>query len=187
VLFFGIFLRFAAVPGLDERPALRPRGTKTSQYQTFLGCNRYVDGAWEPQEGWDNPPGISAAGRAHMSLRAWAKIVTEMLRADAGQSTLLSQEQAQRLTTGQVLADASNKSTYALGWNVVAGGRSWGGTRVVFHTGTNTANHCIAWLGLEKGLGFLIAVNARDQGQISSSAMDELSTLLVREGRTMAG
>ena len=36
---------------------------------------------WLPCEACDNPPGLSAAGRAHMPLATWARIIQEFLRA----------------------------------------------------------------------------------------------------------
>jgi hypothetical protein len=110
-----------------------------------------------------------------MPLRAWARVVTEFLRADAGQSAMLGQEHAQKLTEPQVVMNGQGDS-YGLGWCVVAGGWGWGGARVVNHSGSNTLNHSIAWLSMTKGWGFLIVINASDvQGQITSNAMDELA------------
>ncbi len=114
-----------------------------------------LDGnTWTPRDNWDNPPGLSAAGRAHMPLESWAKIMQELLKANAGESTLISTESAAVLFEGVTPAGGPR---YAVGW--LMGARGWD-RFVAFHNGTNLANFATAELGLEGNVGFLIVMNA---------------------------
>lgn len=126
--------------------------------------------AWVACEACDNPPGLSAAGRAHMSITDWAKITQELMKADAGQSTLLDQANA-RIMFSNIL------DGYGLGWNMTT--RPWGG-RTANHEGSNNLNHSVAWLGLDNGVAFLAATNgARSQSPTSSAALDALVARLL--------
>jgi CubicO group peptidase (beta-lactamase class C family) len=132
--------------------------------------HRRVNGHWEPAPGLDNPPGLSSAGRAHMTLADWARVVQELMKADAGTSTLISAASGRKLTTG--LTPLAGTDTYALGW--IATTRPWAGGRVVVHDGSNTVNHSVAWVGLGNGLAFLAVTNAYDPGGKTAAAMDAL-------------
>lgn len=65
--------------------------------------HRLVGNTWVPCEACDNPPGLSSAGTLHMSLRSWGRITQELLLADQGRSTRLSQTTARFLTANTVL------------------------------------------------------------------------------------
>lgn len=123
--------------------------------------------AWVVCEACDNPPGLSAAGRSHMPMSDWARIVQELMKADAGTSTLVNQVDARRTVTG--VTPVTGGSPYALGWS--AGTRPWGG-RTVWHEGSNTTNHSVAWVGLDNGVAFLAATNASDD--FSGAALDAM-------------
>jgi D-alanyl-D-alanine carboxypeptidase len=126
--------------------------------------------AWVVCEACDNPPGLSAAGRSHMSMSDWARIIQELMKADAGTSTVVDQVDARRAVTGATPVTGGNP--YGLGW--ITGTRPWGG-RTVWHEGTNTFNHSVAWVGLDNGVAFLAATNAADNvGGTSSAAMDAM-------------
>jgi len=139
--------------------------------------------SWVPCEGCDNPPGLSAAGRAHMPLADWAAVITELLKADAGTSSLIGAANGRKLTTEHVGMPGGN--AYGLGWVVVAGGRPWGGPRVVTHEGSNTVNHSVAWLSLSRGFAVLAVTNAADlEGGLTSRALDALAARLIRYHQT---
>ena len=134
-------------------------------------AHSYQNGTWVPCEGCDNPPGLSAAGRAHLPLGDWAKLIREFLAAYDGTSTLLSPATGRALFTARVpLADTDG---YSLGWVLVT--RSWAGGPAATHEGTNTVNHSVAWLGLGRGIGVIAVTNAADltTGQ-TSLALDGL-------------
>lgn len=134
-------------------------------------AHRWNVNQWTPCEGCDNPPGLSSAGRAHMPMEDWARIVLEMLRADAAASSLIDQPTMRTVFTGAVAIPGGSDS-YALGWLVTT--RSWAG-RAATHTGSNTVNHSIAWLGLDTGVAFLAATNAGDlDGGRTGNALNAL-------------
>lgn len=137
--------------------------------------HRWNGSRWEVCEACDNPPGLSSAGRAHMPMAAWGRIVQEMMRAHAGQSTLVSQAEASRLFTGLTPVPGS-ANTYALGWLMTT--RSWGGLTAT-HSGSNTTNHSVAWVGLDSGVALLAATNGYD-GTASSRTAAALDALVAR-------
>jgi len=121
-------------------------------------AHSFQNGRWVPCEGCDNPPGLSAAGRAHLPLGDWARMIREFLVADAGGSALIKPATGRTLFTGRV--PLSGTDTYGLGWVLVS--RSWAGGRAAAHEGSNTVNHSVAWLGLGTGVGFMAVTNAAD-------------------------
>jgi CubicO group peptidase (beta-lactamase class C family) len=142
-------------------------------------AHRRSGSAWVACEGCDNPPGLSAAGRAHMPLADWAAIIAELLRADAGTSTLISPASGRKLTTEHV--GMAGGDSYAQGWVVVSGGRPWGGARVITHSGSNTVNHSVAWVSLSRGFAVLGVTNAADlDGGVTTRALDGLAGRLIR-------
>jgi len=141
-----------------------PAGNPVAHYRS--GAN------WIPcsAANCDNPPGLSAAGRAHMSMGDWSKIVRELLRADTGESTLISAANGRKLFTG--ITPIGGPDSYSLGWIMTT--RPWAGGdgRTATHSGSNTLNHSIAWLGMSEGVAFLAATNASDAG--TPAALDDL-------------
>lgn len=136
--------------------------------------HRLQGSSWVACEACDNPPGLSAAGRAHMPLAAWARIVQEMLRADAGTSTLISAANGRKLFTNHTPLP-STTDQYALGWIMTT--RPWAGAggRTATHSGSNVTNHSVAWLGLGNGVAFLALTNAADlTTHRSGQALDAL-------------
>lgn len=129
-------------------------------------------GAWVACEACDNPPGLSAAGRAHMRMGDWASIIQELLTADAGTSTMITPESGRKLFTGHTPLPPSTNS-YGLGWVIT--NRTWANGRTATHDGSNTTNHSVAWLGLEPGIAFIAATNAADlTGGTTGDALDAL-------------
>lgn len=128
-------------------------------------------GTWVPCEGCDNPPGLSAAGRAHLPLGDWARLIREFLVADAGTSTLIAPATGRDLFTARV--PLAGTDGYGLGWVLVT--RTWAGGRAAAHEGSNTVNHSVAWLGLGRGIGVIAVTNAADLiGGRTSQALDVL-------------
>lgn len=142
-------------------------------------AHRRSGGGWVPCEGCDNPPGLSAAGRAHMPLGDWAMVIAEALRADAGISTLIGAASGRKLVADHVGIPGGD--SYGLGWVIVSGGRPWGGARVVTHSGSNTLNHSVAWVSLSRGFAVLAVTNAADlDGGVTTRALDALAGRLIR-------
>lgn len=142
-------------------------------------AHRRSGSAWVPCEACDNPPGLSAAGRAHMSIGDWALVIAELLRADAGTSGLIGADNGRTLTEPRVGIPGGDG--YALGWVAVTGGRPWGGPRVVTHSGSNTVNHSVTWVSLSRGFAVLGVTNAADlDGGVTSRALDGLAGRLIQ-------
>jgi CubicO group peptidase (beta-lactamase class C family) len=138
--------------------------------------HRWQAGGWVACEACDNPPGLSAAGRSHMPIGSWARIVVEFLRAEAGASTLLTQANAQPLFAG-ITPTGTGTDQYALGWVMTS--RPWDG-RIATHAGSNLSNESVAWLGLNNGFALLAATNAGGPGGNSSAALNALIVRLLQ-------
>jgi CubicO group peptidase (beta-lactamase class C family) len=117
--------------------------------------HRLQGNTWTPCEACDNPSGLSSAGTVHMSLRSWARIIQELLLADAGRSPRLTQATARYLTTNAVPANGGG--SYGMGWGVTPGAQ-----RLVGHDGSNNLNHSRALVYLDGGVAFLLTTNAAD-------------------------
>jgi CubicO group peptidase (beta-lactamase class C family) len=100
----------------------------------------------------DNPPGLSSAGRVHMTLADWGKFAAEHLRAARGESTkLLTPASAKRLH------HPIGNGNYALGWGVPA--VDWLNPPVLAHAGSNTMWRAEIWIVPERNVAFLVTVN----------------------------
>ncbi len=126
-------------------------------------------GAWVACEGCDNPPGLSAAGRSHMSIGDWARFIQQMMAADAGRSTLITQANQRNVFTGHTPM-AGQGDMYGMGWIITS--RPWAGGRTATHEGSNNLNHSVAWLGFGADVAFLAATNAADA--TTGAALDDL-------------
>ncbi|MFN2316672.1 MAG: serine hydrolase [Gemmatimonadales bacterium] len=134
--------------------------------------SHYLSGnTWIPAEAFDNHPGMSSAGTGHMPLRGWARIIQELLLADQGRSTLLTQTTARYLTTNAV--PPGGGGSYGMGWVIPSGGR------YATHDGSNTRNHSRAWMYLDTGVAYLMTTNAADlAGGRSGAALGALQQRL---------
>lgn len=131
-------------------------------------------GTWIPCEACDNPPAASPAGTMHMSLASWARIIQELMLADQGRSTLLTQATARQLTTQQV--PPGSGVPYAMGWIVT---NPTPGSRIITHDGSNTYNHARATVALDTGVAFLITINAGDlDGGSTGAALTAMNNRL---------
>jgi CubicO group peptidase (beta-lactamase class C family) len=128
--------------------------------------HRRTGGTWVACDACDNRPGLSAAGTLHMPLRSWARIIQELLLADRGRSSMLSQTMARTLTTNAVPAGGGR--AYGMGWTL-AGTPS---QRVVGHDGSNTTNHSRAMMYPDNGYAILITMNAAEIEGITSDALN---------------
>lgn len=137
--------------------------------------HRRVSGQWVVCEACDNPPGLSSAGTMNATLGAWARIIQEVLRADAGESQVMTQTTARFLLSP--LVPFGTNATYGIGW--IVNGRAAG------HDGSNTTNHSRASLFLDPGVAFLMTTNAGDlDGGLSGAALTALQQRLDRYWQT---
>ena len=124
----------------------------------------------------DNPPVLSPAGRAHMSMADWALWAQAVLRGAAGLPSPWSVATARTLVTPAVRVNS--RQSYAFGWLTTH--RSWAGRsgRVLTHAGSNGKNWAVAWLAPDAGFGVLVASN--DGTEAASRAADRVAVRLAR-------
>jgi len=136
-----------------------------------------ADGTPAPQNGpsIDNPPAMGPAGTVHASLADWARFIAEHLAGPAGKGKLLKAETYRHLHTPVLGGD------YAFGWKTLD--QSWGG-KVITHNGSNTMNHCAAWLSPEKGFAMIACTN--QGGEAAPKALNEVVLLLLSAGAAQA-
>ncbi|MGE0554318.1 MAG: serine hydrolase [Gemmatimonadales bacterium] len=137
-------------------------------------------GGWTVCEACDNS-WATGSGKIHMSLPDWARVIHEILKADAGESTLLGQGAAQGLTTPASTINAS--TAYGFGWVVFTGIAQ----RVVTHDGSNNRNRSRSLVYLTSGVAYLITTNAGDpaaNGGAPNAAANAMVTRLQQYWQT---
>jgi CubicO group peptidase (beta-lactamase class C family) len=116
---------------------------------------RLADGSWTVLEGFDLPPMFNSAGTMHMSLASWGRFVREVLRVEAGTSTVAPAAIA-RQTTSAIIPTVSTNS-YGMGWDVFT--RPWANGKVLYHTGTNQGNGSLTYVAPLRNVAFLVTTN----------------------------
>lgn len=135
----------------------------------------WQNGEWRVREAHDNPPVYASAGGAHMTLDGWSRFLQEVLRMEAGTSSLAPLA-IQRETTASITSTGSD--AYGLGWFITS--RSWAGGRTLTHNGTNTAFGSVTWMAPLRGFAVLATTNSWDSvGNRSATAMDVLVGRLI--------
>lgn len=132
-------------------------------------------GSWLVLEGYDIAPANNSSGRAHMSLESWGRFIHEILRVEAGSSTVATTTIAQQ-TTSTVIPIVPGTS-YGMGW--VISTRPWANGKVLFHDGSNGANHSLTFVAPELDVAFLATTNSFDQSGRSWQALNALIMRLV--------
>jgi CubicO group peptidase (beta-lactamase class C family) len=128
------------------------------------------NGSWLAREAFDNPPVYNSSGRAHLSLASWGRVLREVLRVEAGAPTLASADVARQTTAAAVTVNPT--TSYGFGWLVST--RSWANGKVLYHDGSNGANHSLAFVAPMRDVAFLATTNGFDAGGRSSKALDAL-------------
>ncbi len=123
------------------------------QNQNPIGHER-IGGVWVEGPGADNDPYLSSAGRSHWTLAAWGRVIQEIMKADQGQSTLVTQSVARVMTT------AVAPNGYGGGW--ISGTWPWAPGRDVTHDGSNNWNFSTAEVALDGGVAVLATTNGAD-------------------------
>ncbi len=142
--------------------------------QTAFGASnnpvphRWNGSDWQTCEACDNPPWLSSAGRMHIRLGDWARIVQEMLRADQGTSSVIGASEGQTVSSGAV--DMGSGNSYGYGWRVTS--RPWANGRVWTHQGSNTNNSSVAWVAPDRDFALLALTNAG--GGAAFAGLDQL-------------
>ena len=105
-----------------------------------------------------------------MSLTSWARLVREVLRVEAGASTVAPAVVARQTTSSAVAVSAT--TSYGMGWFITTG--SWANGKVLYHDGINTANHSLAVIAPARNVAFLATTNGFDPGGRSWKALNAL-------------
>lgn len=128
--------------------------------------------------GADNPPVLSPAGRAHLSITDWARYVALHLRGVRGEpqpvgQTTLSAETMRRLHTPP-------DGDYAMGWLRVS--RDWAGPEgdrwAYTHAGSNTMWFAVVWMAPSQDMAVLVCCNQAERGD---RAADEAAWTLIQD------
>jgi CubicO group peptidase (beta-lactamase class C family) len=140
-------------------------------------AHRLVGTQWQVLEAFDNPPVYSSAGGVHMSAPSWAKFLREVLRVEAGTSTIVMPTVGRVTTTGAVTSGGNDM--YAMGWVVTS--RTWADGRTLTHNGTNTGNYSVTWMAPLRGFAVLAVTNCYDGTGTdrSSRALDAVASRLI--------
>ncbi len=131
---------------------------------------REPNGSWHALEDFDNPQVYNSSGRAHMSLASWARLLREVLRVEAGISTVAPADVARQITSPAVTIDAT--AGYGFGW--VVSSRSWANGKVLFHDGSNGGNHSLTFVAPMRNVAFLATTNGFDPAGRSFNALNAL-------------
>ena len=128
-------------------------------------------GSWVAREAFDNPPVNNSSGRAHMSLASWGRVLREVLRVEAGAPTIAAANVAGQTTVAAVTVNAT--TSYGLGWLIST--RTWANGKVLFHDGSNGANHSLTFVAPMRNVAFLATTNGFDApGGRSTKALEAL-------------
>lgn len=140
-----------------------------NQNQNPIGHQR-IAGNWVEYPGADNPPYLSSAGASHWSLTAWSRAIQEIMKADQGQSPLVTQAVARVMTTGVA------PNGYGGGWST--GSQPWAPGRDVNHNGSNNLNYSQAQVALDGGVAVMVTTNGVET--TSNRADDATGALAAR-------
>jgi CubicO group peptidase (beta-lactamase class C family) len=116
----------------------------------------------------DNPAVIAPAGLVHCSVGDWGKFIEAHLRGEKNLPTILKTEAIKKLHT-------ISYGNYGFGWGEYQ--RSWGGGRVLTHTGSNTQNLAVVWMAPLRD--FAVLVMSNQGGDEASKACDEAAFALI--------
>ena len=133
---------------------------------------RQSDGSWVVLEGYDLPPVFNSSSSVHMSLASWGRFVREVLRVEAGTSTVAPAAVA-RQTTSAMIATGPTTS-YGMGWEIFT--RPWANGKVLYHTGTNLGNGSLTYVAPLRNVAFLVTTNGWEP---TGQALDVLVSRLI--------
>jgi CubicO group peptidase (beta-lactamase class C family) len=131
----------------------------------------------------DNPPAMSPAARANVSMADWSRFVMGLMRAAHGDTSVWSASTLHALLEPRVQT-APNES-YAYGWFVVVPPGGAAARHALSHDGSNNMNYATAWVFPDAGVAVLVATNVDgDMGHAAAAAVaDRVIRLYIGMGR----
>lgn len=120
----------------------------------------------------DNPPVMTAAGRAHMSLEDWAKFIREVLLAYKEDSRVLPK------LYWKEIKGPNTWDKYSMGW--VLAERDWAKGFALNHAGSNTFYCSLVWVAPELGKAYLAVTN--DGGKRGETAVSKILERAISSG-----
>lgn len=118
----------------------------------------------------DNPPVLTAAGRANMTLSDWGKWISENLKGLNDKESKLPKLYFEEIRSKPLGGD------YAMGWIVTS--RPWAGGLALTHSGSNTVNFCSTWVAPGKDFAVLFVTNSA--GKDTAKVADDCVTAVIR-------
>jgi CubicO group peptidase (beta-lactamase class C family) len=135
-------------------------------------------------DGCDNPPAISPAGRVHCTIEHWGKYIALHLRGDkenpSRKCNLLKAESFDKLHEARTVKAEDGKETatgYACGWGRPS--RPWAGGDVLTHNGSNTMWFCVTWIAPKKDFAVLVCCN--QGGDAAAKACDDAASAMIQD------
>jgi CubicO group peptidase (beta-lactamase class C family) len=136
---------------------------------------RQSDGSWLVLEGYDLPPVFNSSGTMHMSLASWGRLVREVLRVEAGTSTVAPAAVARQTTSGVITTGPG--VSYGMGWLIST--RVWANGKVLDHSGSNGGNGSLAVLAPPRNVAFLVTTNGWDPNGPSAQPLNGMISRLI--------
>ncbi len=115
--------------------------------------------------GADNPPALGPAGTAHCPLRQWAKFG----RVHVGEGP---QGYVTSGTLDELHRPGDSERPYAGGWLVYQ--RDWADGDALYHGGSNTMFHAVAWLAPSRNTGIMVATNGPPDREAVNQLVEDL-------------
>ena len=115
----------------------------------------------------DNPQVLAAAGTMHVSMKDWGRFLSVHLG--------LRPDFLSRAGVAE-LHEPTQGGSYASGWVVTS--RSWGGGRVLTHSGSNNRWFAVVWMAPIRGWAFCAATNSGSDN--AAEACDRAIASMVR-------
>lgn len=122
----------------------------------------------------DNPPVYSPAGRVHVSVRDYARVVQATLRLMRGEDGLV-RAATMRAMLDATAPEADGARYTTAGW--LATERDWSGGTAYTHAGSNTLHYAVAWIAPARDRAVLALTN--QGGARAPLALDEVVSALV--------
>jgi CubicO group peptidase (beta-lactamase class C family) len=167
---------------LMARRIFEPLGMKSAGHGA-MGTKDAITQPWQhtaegkpvvPGPRSDNPPVMGPAGRVHCSLADWARFVADQIKGERGEKALLQPESYKKLHRPAY----PRSNNYSVGgWGASEKNQRAGGL-LLAHDGSNTMNHCTAWVA--PGRDFAVLVVTNQGGEAGSKACHETLDLMLQ-------
>ena len=151
----------AGTPGRVDQPD-QPLGHRT----TWLIRRTPV----APGPEADNPPVFSPAGRVHMSVGDYARVVQAVLAGLRGRDGVVRASTLRTLVGMSAPSDLPDARYTAAGW--LAAERPWARGTAYTHAGSNTYHFAVAWLGPGRDAAAVVLLN--QGGRLAPGVADQV-------------